>query len=220
MGEGDSVLAVDYLMWGIWSVEWFINAFIWVLLVGFMVKNCVTIARYPFREPIDAVLHEKQYRPFLQMSAQGSTVVLGFSLVTVAYLYFTVGELTDYMGLGITVALLVVCFLPPWLLLRDKVEDAFRAELAALRAGAGLQGAMALSGAGGPARSLEARMDEIAALLRMWHLQNLYGSLGQTEATAIMVRLLAPALTIGWQAFQHYGSLVERVGRMLGSGGG
>lgn len=98
MGGDGVVRSIDYLMWSIWSVEWFINAFIWVLLLGFLVKNSLTIATHPFRAPIHVVLQDKLYRPFLQMSAQGSTVVLGFSLVTVAYLYYTGGELTDYTG--------------------------------------------------------------------------------------------------------------------------
>ena len=124
MGQDDIVRGVDYLMWGIWCLEWFINAFIWVLLIGFMVKNCLTIRSHPFRAPIHVVLHDKLYRPFLQMSAQGSTVVLGFSCVTVLYLVYTGGELTDYLGLGITVALLVFGFVPPWLMLRAKVDRA------------------------------------------------------------------------------------------------
>ena len=129
MGRDEIVRAIDYLMWGIWSLEWFINAFIWVLLVGFMIKNCMTIRRFPFRAPIDAVLHDKHYRPFLQMSSKGATVVLGFSICTVIYLTYTGGELTDYLGLGITVTLLFVCFVPPWLLLRAKVDEAVQREI-------------------------------------------------------------------------------------------
>lgn len=218
-GRGGVIATVDYLMFGIWCLEWFINAFIWVLLVGFMVKNCVTIKRYPFKAPVNVVLQEKHYRPFLQMSAQGSTVVLGFSLITVLYIYFTEGALTDYMGLAITLVLLIVCFVPPWLLLRDKVEDCYRAELSALHQIAGLRDGVPGAAGATRDRSLEERMDEIATMLRIWHLQTLYGSLGHSEATAIMVRLLPPALTIGWQAFQHYGSLMERVGRMMAGGG-
>lgn len=219
MGAANGVLPVDYLMWLIWSAEWFVNAFVWVLLVGFMVKNCTTIKRYPFKDPIEAVLAEKLYRPFLQMSAQGSTVVLGFSAVTVLYIYATGGELTDYLGLGITVTLLVVCFVPPWLLLRGKVDAAVHAALNNLRRGAGLgvpAGASAVAGE----RSLEQRMDELAALFKVWHLQHLYGSLGQTEATAIMVRLLPPALTIGWQMAQRHEAITEWVGRLLRASGG
>ena len=60
------------------------------------------------------------------------------------------------------------------------------------------------------------RLEEVHALLRIWHLQNLYGNLGQTEAKAILFRLMAPAATIGWQVANNYGSLTQSVGKMLG----
>ena len=220
MGQDDVVRAVDYLMWGIWSLEWFINAFIWVLLVGFMVKNCLTIRTHPFRAPIHVVLNDKLYRPFLQMSSQGSTVLLGFSCVTVIYLYYTGGELTDYLGLGITVALLVIGFVPPWLMLREKVAEAVRSETISLQHDAGLVASGRMLGSASsqsPAADapLEKRLAEALALLRLWHLQNLYGNLGQTEAKAIVFRLLAPAATIGWQLANTYGDMTKKLARML-----
>lgn len=223
LGRDEIVRAADYVMWGIWSLEWCINAFIWVLLVGFMVKNCMTIARFPFRSPIHVVLQDKLYRPFLQMSAQGATVVLCFSLITVIYIYFTGGEITDYLGLGITIALLLVCFVPPWLVLRAKVDRAVRIETARLRQGAQVAAAatpVGLASHGAPApgieRPLEARLDEALALLRIWHLQSLHGDLGQTEAKAVLLRLLAPAATIGWQVAHNYGDLAGRLVKMIG----
>ena len=233
MGRDDVVRAADYLMWTIWSLEWFINAFIWVLLIGFMLKNCMTIGKFPFRAPIDVVLHDKLYRPFLQMSSQGSSVVLGFSLVTVLYLYYTGGELTDYLGLGITVALLVVCFVPPWLVLRGKVDDTVGKATQNLRRDAGLGAAgapasLALATISSGLKSqeakagdnkLEERVDQALALLRLWHLQNLYGNLGHTEAKAIVIRLLAPAATIGWQVANNFAHLSQRLGAMFSAAG-
>jgi hypothetical protein len=223
LGDGGRRVALDYVMWGVWSLEWFINAFIWILLISFMVKNCVTIDGHPFRDPIDAVLAEKQYRPFLQMSSQGATILLGFSAVTVAYIYVTGGELTDYLGLGITVALLIVCFVPPWVVLREKVDKAVKGQIMALRQEAGITQARAglgdfgQRGNAGVDRSVDDRMDQVVALLKMWHLQNLYGSLGQTEARAIMLRLLAPAATIGWQLFQNHSELTQKLWRVMGA---
>ena len=45
-----------------------------------------------------------------------------------------------------------------------------------------------------------------------------FGNLGQTEAKAIMVRLLAPAATIGWQVSQNYGNLAQNASKLLGMG--
>lgn len=219
MGGDAVVRPIDYLMWAIWSLEWFINALIWVLLLGFMVKNCATIIKHPFRSPIHQVLQEKHYRPFLQMSAQGASVLLGFSCLTVLYIVYTGGELTDYLGLGITLGLLVLGFVPPWLLLRAKVDTAVKTATARLQQGTGLGGATGALGLAATERPIEHRLDEALALLRIWHLQHLYGNLGQTEARAILIRLLAPAATIGWQVAHNYGDMAKKLASMVGTMG-
>ena len=209
MGRDEIVRAIDFVMWGIWCLEWFLNALIWVVLVGFLYKNTIAIRSYAFRAPIDQVLHEKHYRPFLEMSSQGATMVLGFSICTVIYLWFTGGELTDYLGLAITGTLLVIGFVPPWMLLNAKVDHAVRSENEMLRE--------RLMRSGQPAATLEERLDEALALLRLSHLESLYGNLGQTEAKAIMVRLMAPALTIGWQIAQNGPEYLLKLQRLLGA---
>ena len=131
--------AIDHLMWGIWCMEWFLNAFIWVILAGFLVKNVHVLKTSHFVAPIERVLQEKHYRPFLRMSSQGASVVLGFSIMTVLYIGYTGGAMTDYMGLGITATLLVIGFLVPWIMLKRKVRQCRRsgAESIADQPGAG-----------------------------------------------------------------------------------
>ena len=112
---GDGVGAVDLVMWGIWCVEWFLNAVIWVVLTGFLIMNVRAIGTYRFRDPIEVALSEKHYRPFLQMSSQGATIVLGFAVMTAVYIWYTGGAETDYLGLLIVAVLLVAGFVPPWM---------------------------------------------------------------------------------------------------------
>ena len=88
---GDGVGPVDLVMFGIWCVEWFLNAIIWVVLTGFLIMNIWAIRTYRFRDPIEVVLDEKQYRPFLQMSSQGASIVLGFAVLTAVYIWYTDG---------------------------------------------------------------------------------------------------------------------------------
>lgn len=204
---GTQLLPIDYLMWGIWSVEWFLNAFIWVVLIGFLVTTWWAVRNHPFHSPIEIVLHDRQYKPFLQMSAQGATIVLAFTIVTVAYIWYTGGELTDYVGLGITASLLIVGFLPPWLVLRNKVQHAIDQETLAMRRqllqsielADGEASAIERAGLENSDRSLEHRLDAAVAILRISYLENRHHSLGSTEARAVMVRMLAPAASIGWQ---------------------
>lgn len=211
MGEGLEVLAIDRLMWGIWCLEWYVNALVWVVLLGFLVKNCWTIAAYRFRSPIDVVLAEKHYKPFLHMSAQGATIVLCFSICTVLYLYFTGGAITDYTGLAITGGLLVLGFVPPWVMLNWKVSQAVHEQSEALRLQLGLSHAAAVAAP----QPVEHRLDQVLTMLRLSHLDQLYHTLGKSEAKAIMIRLLAPILTIAWQVSQRSDSLVQKLQQLL-----
>jgi hypothetical protein len=213
----DVVMPVDYELWAIWCLEWFLNALMWVILVGFLFKNCATIRAHAFCSPIDVVLREKHYKPFLQMSAQGATVVLGFSVCTLLYVFLAGGEITDYLGLGITSSLLVIGFVPPWIMLNSKVDRAVRSAMVSLRQRLPQQMRVADVALPAPANapSLEHRLDEVLALLRLSHLENLYRTLGRSEARAILVRLFAPALTIGWQLSQNASAYGEKLSLLL-----
>ncbi len=214
MGSGNLVGPIDHLMWGTWCVEWVLNAFIWVMLVGFLIKNYVMIRSFSFRSPIELVLHERHYRPFLLMSSQGATIVLGFSAVTILYLWYTGGEITDYAGLAITAALLLVGFIPPWLLLRRKVRRAVEAETMALRhtvLNVMWRDAQAKkTGAETAGIPLEQRLAEALAIFRVSHLEQLKLNLGQREARDVAFRLLAPAIGILWQVTQSFETFVAR----------
>jgi len=75
-GEGAG-WAADWLLLGLWCAEWFVMATIWVMLAGYMLLAHWAFAKHRFRAAIEVVLHDRQYRPFLQMSAQGATSCWG-----------------------------------------------------------------------------------------------------------------------------------------------
>lgn len=226
LGGPDTVVAIDYLMWVIWSVEWFFNAFIWVVLVGFLFKNCWVIRQHRFRAPIEIVLHDRQYRPFLQMSAQGASILLLFTLATVLYIAYTGGELSDYFGLGITALLLAVGFVPPWVLLKSKVQRAVELETLAMRQRlirnleqvemASTNASVHGHGEGDrEARSLGHRLDAAVAILRISYLENRNQNLGMTEARAVLMRMLAPAASIGWQLGKGHADILSKISSYL-----
>lgn len=199
----------DWLMYAIWAVEWFVTALIWVILVGALVLNVRAIERHAFRAPIYAVLLERHYRPFLRMGVQGATVALAFGIATLLYIGHAGGEWTDYLGLGTTVLLLAFCFVPPWLAIRRKVDRAVAVEVVRLQTEM-----QALSEAGHETAAtnladVDARQRTILAMLRLFHLERLHDAVGRREATAVMVRLLAPALTIGWNVWSN-GAAVQK----------
>ena len=99
LSEDQALHAIDYLMWGIWCAEWLLNAMIWVVLAGFLVMSYRALRSHRFREPIATVVQNRLYRPFLQMSSQGASIVLGFACVTAFYIWYAGGAASDFWAL-------------------------------------------------------------------------------------------------------------------------
>jgi hypothetical protein len=221
LGADQQLHAIDYVMWGIWCAEWLLNAMIWVALAGFLALSYRALRTCRFRAPIATVVQEKLYRPFLQMSSQGASVVLGFTCVTAIYIWYAGGSASDFIGLGVTGVLLVAGFVPSWLLLNAKVKRTVREEIEALRRNvpAPVAGEKVLGAAAGDgrARSVEERLDEVVAMMRAWNLERLQLDLGRTEAQALAFRLAAPAATAGWQLYSNLQSILGKAGGVLGS---
>jgi hypothetical protein len=198
----NAVGAADLLMWGIWCAEWVVNAYIWVLLLGFLALTMRILRTHSFRDPVEVVLHERQYRPFLMMSGQGASIVLGFTVVTGLYVWFAEGTITDYIGITVTVLLLVLGFCPPWLQIKSSVEKVVNSEIFRLREGliAEHRHQAALAREGVPVASdLNARMSEALVILRIDYLDRLSGQIGHNEGVALLLKLLAPLATVGWR---------------------
>ena len=160
-----------------------------------------------------------RYRPFLQMSSQGASIVLGFAVLTAIYIWYTDGVESDYLGLFIVAVLLIAGFVPPWMLLDAKVDRAITEEENALRRG--LVGGVRPQepGSGGankpPLRDLETRLDEALTMLRIQHLERLHRGLGRTEAKAMVVKMLAPAATVAWHLSANLYEIIAKVGQVL-----
>jgi hypothetical protein len=196
---------VDWLLWLIWCAEWLLNAYIWVLLVGFLFVTMRTLRRYRFRSGIEVLLHEKHYRPFLMMSAQGASVVLFFGVVNAFYVWYAEGKVWDYIGLGITGLLLLLGFTPPWLQLKANIEHEVDRELYQLQARVAAMRKRAESPADAAAISnaeLAARLEDALAFLRAQYLDRMNRELGRAEGKALLLKLLAPASTVAWKVIR------------------
>ena len=207
-GEGVGP-AADWLLFGMWCAEWLMMAFVWVMVVGYMLLTHWAVSGHRFRAMIEVVLHDRQYQPFLQMSVQGATIVLGFWIVNIVYVWYSGGELSDYTGAAVTLVLVVVGFLPPLVELRGKVSRAVGDEMASLRRRLDRLLTRAAPAAAGTApaataRDLEERLDEAIVMLRISYLEKLYAQLGQSEATDIVVKLLVPITTVAWYGYKYY----------------
>jgi hypothetical protein len=205
---GGTHAAVDWFLWLIWCLEWGVNAYIWVLLAGFLWLTMRTLWYSRFRASIDVVLHEKHYRPFLMMSAQGASVVLFFTAVNGFYVWYANGVLSDYIALGITLVLLFVGFGPPWLQLKAGVERQVDQEMFAMQQRL-IEGARERARLGPEARpatleEVSARLDEALAILRGTQLERMHRELGRAEGRALLLKLLAPASAIAWKVVKPF----------------
>jgi hypothetical protein len=199
-----AVGAADWLLVSMWTVEWIANAYVWVVIGGFLIASMRVLGRHAFRDPVIQVLRERQYRPFLLMSSRGATIVLVFTAASALYVLYTKGETTDYVGLWVTAGLLLGAFVPPWMRLRSRISALVRTETD--RLGVEVESAIekdcdSPSGAASP-RTIEAigeRVQMAFALLRIEHLERLHADMGKSEAQAVLLRLLAPMATIAWR---------------------
>jgi hypothetical protein len=199
---GEGLAPINLFLWLIWCAEWILNAYIWVLLLGFLYLTMRTLWQHRFRASIEVLLHEKHYRPFLMMSAQGASIVLFFGVVNAFYVWYSQGDIWDYVGLGITGTLLLVGFGPPWMQLKSNVERAVDKEMYQLqeRMVKAMQKQAEAGGAAGvTVADLAERLDHALAVLRTMYLDRMHRELGRAEGKALLLKLLAPASTIGWK---------------------
>lgn len=187
------VQAVDVLVCFVWCVEWVMNAYIWVMLVGFACLSSWTIRHHAFRSPLQTVIQLKRYRPFLLMSVQGSTLLVFFGALYGLYVWYADGDLSDFVSLGISLVLLLACFVPPWLLLRNRLEGEVRRQQEAL--GHELLNIQAAGVDSNTTDAMATRLNEAIAMLRLTHLERLQKELGAAEGRAVVMRLPIPVST-------------------------
>jgi hypothetical protein len=197
--------ASDWLLGTIWTLEWVINAYVWVMILAFLFVTMRVLKAYRFREDLEVVLGERHYRPFLLMSAQGASIVLGFSIITGIYVWHAEGETTDYLGFWITAILLIVCFVPPWLRLKNGLARLARVESDRLnreiRQGWESGPISGLSKTADDA-GVVARLNLLLTMARAGHFERLYRDFGKNEGQAMLIKLLAPLSTVIWKIFR------------------
>jgi hypothetical protein len=122
----------------------------------------------------------------------------------VAYGWYTGSELTDYIGVGITLLLLIVGFIPPWMQLTSKMDRIVKAEMAGLRRRVAGSEMFALANAGpstaNDPTALQSRLDEALVMLRISYLERLHSDLGQMEAWSIVMKMIVPLMTVVYYA--------------------
>ena len=199
-GSIGHIAASDHLLAGLWAVEWITTTSVWVVLLGYAGLTIRVIERFHFTAPLETLLHERHYRPFLRMSAQGASILFGYTAAYALYIGYTKGATADYIGLWVTAGLLVFSFVPPWMRLKNRIARMVRDESHAMQVQviAARETAKTVDDgrSGYTLDEVGARVDVALAMLRLDHLEHLYRDLGKSEGQQILLRLLAPISTI------------------------
>ena len=174
--------------------------------MGYSAMTIQTIERFPFAAPLETVLHERHYRPFLRMSAQGASILLGYTAAYALYIWYTQSTTSAYIGLWGSAGLLLLSFVPPWMRLKTRIARLVRDTSHDLHVQVLAARALAQSMDDGKTTytldEVGARVDVALAMLRLDHLEYLYRDLGKSEGQQILLRLLAPISTIVLKIFR------------------
>jgi hypothetical protein len=207
LGPGGTLGAADWLLVVAWTVEWIVNVYLWAVIVGSLVLTLSVLRQHAFRDPIERVLREKQYRPFLLMNAHGATLTLIFAAATIGYIAVAKGAASDYIGLWVTGGLVVLGFVPPYVVLKSRIGAVVQEEAAKL--GTSLdRSTKALASAerkhDDELADVSARVALTLDMVRIDHLTRLHEELGKSEAQGLVLKLLVPAATGAWQLVKPF----------------
>lgn len=192
---------IDIWMLLLWATEWWISGYIWFILLGFVGLTIGAISILRFTGEIEDVLIRETYRPFLLLVVQGASCCLFFCLINSAYVWYAEGETDDYVGLGLTIGLLLAGFAPPWIMLRQKLERDINDRHKSL-------GSRLLALELHETRDVAVRdshaIQEFAIIARIQYLDRLKAELGQKEGRSVVLRLLIPAATMAWEFLKPF----------------
>ena len=198
----ESISPVDIYIVFIWSLEWFINGYIWFILIAFILLTISAVKPCTFIGEIEQILMRETYKPFLLLIVQGSTSCVFFCLMTSFYVWYSEGDIYDFIGLGLTVLLLVGGFTPPWIMLHnklygeiDKKANIFCDRLVLLDH----QLSKNLI-----EHSPEVFSEEVALIHRVGFLDKFKLELGQKQGRSVVLRLLVPFGTMIWQFLKPF----------------
>lgn len=94
----------------IWLVEWLATAQIWLYVLGAIVVNAIALSERNLMHRHEEILIGGRIRAPLQSGVESAFITLVYGLTTIGYVWYADGQLSDYMVLGISTVLVLVCF--------------------------------------------------------------------------------------------------------------
>ena len=205
-----------YFLLLLWSVEWLMFGYYCYLMVSgaFVVRSI--LKKHDFKDSVDLVLTERQYRPLFNVTAQAGSLVFVFGLFHAGYMLYTKNTDTDIAGLIVLVVLLGVAFSMTWSAVRGELKDKVLAALENLEAGYRTAreklGTMHdVPGIEDDIQRIQVQLKMQLALQQLDYLQTKYESLGRKEFLGLVFKMLAPVGSVMARVVR-WGSLLAAIG--------
>jgi len=107
----------------IWMVEWFATAQIWLYVLGSIYITPLGASVGNLRGRYREVLLHGQGRESILAGLENALVILAYGLTTIGYVWYAKGQLSDYLVLGISTVLAIVCFFTALVSLKSSLRQ-------------------------------------------------------------------------------------------------
>lgn len=106
-----------------WMLEWLATAQIWLYVLGSIYITPLVSSAVNLRgRHTDVLLHGKG-RESILAGLENALVILVYGISTIGYVWFADGQLSDYLVLGFSTLLVLICFFSALLLLRAALRE-------------------------------------------------------------------------------------------------
>lgn len=204
------------LLLALWSIEWLMfGYYVWLIVAGALVIHAI-LRKHDFRDSVDLVLADRQYRPLFNVTTRATTLVVFFGLLHAGYIAYTAATWGEYAGL-ITLAVAVIfSFSMTWGAVRAELGGLVRGAVRSLEKSYRISreklGGMAdVDGIEDDIKRVQVQLKMQLALQQLDYLVTKYESVGRRELLGLVFRALSPVGSVLARVIR-WGSLLAAIG--------
>ncbi|MEE9312745.1 MAG: hypothetical protein V3V10_10085 [Planctomycetota bacterium] len=200
-----------YFLLLLWILEWAMFGFYAYLIIAGAYVVRKILRKYDFKDSVDLVLTERQFRPMFNLTAQAGSIVFVFAMIHTGYMLYTKSAGSDIAGLITLVILLGIAFGMTWGAVRRELKGKVQSACTGLEqsyreAREKLSKMVDVPGIEDDIQRIQVQLKMQLALQQLDYLQTKYESLGRKEFLGLIFKMLAPvgsvlARLIRWGSF-------------------
>lgn len=176
----DSVAAVEYIRTHfetqryaailipiIWLIEWMATAQIWLYVLGSILVNSKVVTEQNISQRHEDILIAGHFRAPLLCGLENALITLVYGISTIGYVWYADGQISDYLVLGISTVLVLICFFAALLQMKIALRKSLDTEFLRYKDHLALQARPAADGteSGGEAHVPYADFKEAVAMV-------------------------------------------------------